>query len=59
VNLYYANKKANELSRKARSDKKYYFYRFLLSDLLWECEQSGYSVSTDKVTGEISISEKR
>jgi hypothetical protein len=59
MNLYYANKKVNELAHRAHSNKKNPYYGLYLSDFLWECEQAGYIIQTNKDTGEISIFEKR
>lgn len=56
MNLYYANKKANNLAKKARNSN---YFRFELSDFLYECNQQGLEVCTDKNTGEITIMERK
>lgn len=56
MNLYYANKKANNLAQKARNSK---YFCFELSDFLYECDKQGFEVRTDKNTGEITITERK
>lgn len=56
MNLYYLNKRVNELRAHA---KKSDYARWHLGELLHKASQDGYEISQDKVTGNISITEKR
>lgn len=56
LSLYHLENRVNDLARKARNNPS---AKLWLSDMLCNLDVNGYSISTDKTTGYITVTRKK